>query len=85
MSQDVRVTLSARLGPDARGRLGNAENTQVDSLMSCPIYRKYEFSDLVVGRSLPLLVVKTIKNLPYLKTSVFFFSFWQRRTHQIDE
>lgn len=32
------------LGPEARRQLGNAENTTtIHTLMSCPIYRKYEF------------------------------------------
>lgn len=50
------------LGPEARRQLGNAENTTtIHTLMSCPIYRKYEFSDLE-RRSGHLLRVNKVKS-----------------------
>lgn len=70
--------LRCALGPDAHRLLGNAESTSAHSLMSCPIYRKYEFGDLE-RRSGHLPPVTAFRNL------LCPFYFILTRTRQTDK
>lgn len=72
-----RMCACIRLAPRAQRRPGNAENTHIRSLMSCPIYRKRQFSNLARRRSRHLLPVKTFNDLPCLL--FLFFCFLDKR------